>query len=181
MKTPSLYWITAILYTVFIFFLSVFALDIGKIFGGDIFYDYALNIAGILFISGLLVLFGKKYRQMTGLRWLALAGVLSVYACFYFNLENKIEEIHLINFSLLTILYKKAFENSRCPQHAYWKAGAVSIFAGGLDEFIQRFVPGRFAQWHDVGLCLVGALLGVGLAWILNSLRNSGPAANLGK
>ena len=105
---------------------------------------------------------------MIPLKWILFLLILSIYTGFYFTLPIPLEEIHLINFSVLTLLYKKAFENSGRGQHIYWKALVLTVFIGSLDEFIQKFIPGRFADWHDIGLCLIGALLGALLAWIFD-------------
>ena len=160
---------TAIAYTLFVFLLAVFALPIGERFGGDAFYDRGLFIAGIVSGASLLILLWKKRRQMTALKWMALVFILSIDIAFYFNLEIRLEEIHLINFSVLTILFKKALDHSSHPSlrsMVYAKAIALAVLVGSLDEFLQKFIPGRVSDLRDVGLCGVAALLGAGLAWI---------------
>ena len=162
MTTPRFYWITAIFYTLFIFFLSLFALPIGERFGGDIFYYRGLLAAGIISGSILLMTLWKKRRKMGALKWAALIFIFSVYVIFYFTLQIRIEEIHLINFAILNILFQKAFASSGMePSYGY--AAGLSVFIGCSDEFLQKFIPGRVGDWHDVGLGVAGALLGAAL------------------
>ncbi len=55
-------------------------------------------------------------------------------------------------------------------------AVALTVAYGLTDEFHQRFVPGRFAEWRDLTADTVGAVLGVGLVWawsIVFSARTS--------
>ena len=170
MKPFPSYRTAAILYTLFIFSLGIFALPLANLlFGGDSIYHRLFPLLCLLFAAILLVLLWKNRKQMTPLKWMAMALMISVYALFYYNLDVRLEEIHLINFAVLAILFKKAFESSRHPGQAYWKAIALAMLVGGLDEWIQLFIPGRFAQWHDVGLCFLGAALGTLLCWIFRA------------
>ena len=167
MKWPSFYWITAIFYALFIFFLSIFALPLGERLGGHPFYEWALFAACFLFAATSFFLLWKTRKKITLPKWLAFAATAGIYVFFYFHLKFPIEEIHLINFAILCFLLKKAMENSGSQRHIYWKAVSLAVLAGCFDEFVQKFVPGRFADWHDVGLCLIGALLGAGLARLI--------------
>lgn len=169
MKMPWFYWITAIFYALLIFLLSFFALPWGERLGGYSFFYSMLRTAGIICGAALLLFVWKNRRNMTVSRGLALSAVLLVYAFFYFNMRFPVEWIHLINFAILAILLKKAFECSSGTPHVYKKAAALTVFFGSVDELLQKFIPGRFADWHDVGLCIAGALLGCTLAWVFTA------------
>lgn len=169
MKAPLFYRIAAILYTLFIISLAFFAIPAAERLGdAHLLYLRALTAAGVIFTAGILCILWQKRRRLTVWRGLLLILIAAVYALFYYRLEIRIETIHLINFAVLTFFLTKALENPPGRRPVYLNAAALSLAVGGFDELIQKFIPGRFSQWHDVGLCVIGTILGAGLAWIFS-------------
>ncbi len=171
MKSARFYWITAIFYAVFIFILSVFALPAAAPFGGQNIYDRTLPWICGLFAGGVLLFLWKNRTVLSRLKQCVLFFIFAVYALFYFKLEFRIEEIHLINFAVLTFLFIKSLKASSAAPPIAWKASALTVLIGASDELLQKFIPGRVADWRDIGLCVIGVTLGNGLTWIFSGSR----------
>jgi len=84
-----------------------------------------------------------------------------------FPLQDKL--LHAIVFGILGFLGMGALEAAAHGYHRWqvWLiAGLVTLY-GILDEFHQRFVPGRTADVFDVMADVAGGLLGI---WVMYSL-----------
>lgn len=66
---------------------------------------------------------------------------------------------HMLEYAVLAWLWHRAW-----GQRSTWLAWGLAVVYAASDEFHQSFVPGRHAQWADVGVDAVGAALGLGLA-----------------
>ncbi len=163
------YWITAILYGLLILLVTLSGppvlnwLDNGGFSHAILFASFGILAAWVLQAAW------KKKRGLTPRGFFALIGIAGVYVFFYFRLSVVFEEIHLVYFAGAAILFQRAFRNSSVPGNAYGNAILAATAISGLDEYLQSFMPGRFAEWHDVGLGLLGSVLGAALAWIFNS------------
>lgn len=72
--------------------------------------------------------------------------------------------LHVPLFGTLQYLWLRALTKaSRTGCRAIFTAIAITFSYGLLDEYHQMFVPGRYASVSDVGLNLLGILIGTGL------------------
>ena len=71
---------------------------------------------------------------------------------------------HIPAYALLSFLWLKSFAGSTSRNHIITRSfilGGLVLFAIS-DEFHQSFVPGRSASFMDIGLDLIGIILGLG-------------------
>ena len=73
---------------------------------------------------------------------------------------------HTLEYAILAALLLRALSN-RAGGH--WRAFRVAVFLAWFyaltDEFHQRYVPGRTADWSDILVDWLGAVAGAGL-WL---------------
>ena len=79
---------------------------------------------------------------------------------------------HMFNYFVLTLLLIFAFKVSFLMVDKSWLrsltgAGVISLLFSMLDEFYQTFIPGRAGRITDVGVDLIGTLIGIGLMLFL--------------
>jgi VanZ family protein len=84
--------------------------------------------------------------------------------------------LHMAAYTLLGILFLRAFHGGIPNRIELWKgtaAVACTVAYGGLDEYHQRFVPGRVSDVGDFLADLAGALLAAVLLaiWIRYAAR----------
>ena len=89
-------------------------------------------------------------RQITGLQ-------------FIIDLKPTIQNLlHIPAYAVLSIIYLQIFKNYRLKR---WQRNFLALLCsaifGILNEAIQFAIPGRYAGLIDLGLNLVGAILGV--------------------
>jgi VanZ family protein len=91
----------------------------------------------------------------------------------YLPVESGTEQLisnlaHIPVYAVLTFLWLRSFVRSHKFSSYLIIVGIllVSIF----DEVLQSFIPGRTASINDVGLNLIGIILGI---WALNLLKKS--------
>ena len=116
------------------------------------------------------VLADPKLRRAARLMLALLLGVVSVLA-WRPNpgelLSSGTDKLaHLLAFGALGACAALGFGLSR------WRRIGVGLMAyGALIEWVQAFIPGRSAEWLDLGADGIGALLGVLLvAWVSNRI-----------
>ncbi len=82
---------------------------------------------------------------------------------------------HMLGYALLAIAFYHALNNGRRSAKLISVAaiGMVALYAAS-DEFHQRFTPGRTASLRDVGIDVVGALIGIAVMRLVQR-RNSIP------
>lgn len=79
--------------------------------------------------------------------------------------------LHIPLFGLLQVLWLRSFwKRGRNDWRAVLTCLAISLGYGIIDECHQFFIPGRFASVLDLGLNLVGVLIGT-IGFILFTLR----------
>ncbi len=66
---------------------------------------------------------------------------------------------HAVEYAVLAALVARGVMGSAPVGKAtvVWVAFAVSVLYAASDEFHQRFVPGRYGSWLDVGIDSLGA------------------------
>ena len=80
--------------------------------------------------------------------------------------------VHPIEFGILAVLAYRLLASYRAMRQRYALLGALLFAAayGALDEFHQSFVPGRSATLGDLGLDVLGALLGLAAILVITRL-----------
>jgi len=84
---------------------------------------------------------------------------------------------HSIGYALLAGLLLRALAGGWLGGVTWRRACAAIILAtvyGALDEFHQSFVPGRYADRHDILADCTGAALGVAAGWLAGAARRWG-------
>ena len=82
--------------------------------------------------------------------------------------------LHALVFGVLGVLVLGSMKTSSrgvyTPGQALIAVVLVTLY-GILDEFHQRYVPGRSAELLDIAADAVGGIIGVGIAWVLMKSR----------
>lgn len=80
---------------------------------------------------------------------------------------------HLLAYAVLATLIRLAIGGIASDWRADLVAIALATIYGVTDEFHQSFVPGRDASPIDLGVDLVGSILGVTLLGLVRSVRGA--------
>ena len=82
--------------------------------------------------------------------------------------------LHALVFGVLGVLVLGSMKTSSrgvyTPGQALIAVVLVTLY-GILDEFHQRYVPGRSAELLDIAADAVGGIIGVGIVWVLMKSR----------
>lgn len=76
--------------------------------------------------------------------------------------------IHMGGYAVLALLTLRATARGRwsgVTPGAMFAALVIATVHGLTVEWEQMYVPGRFAEWRDVGNNVLGTLAGLGAAW----------------
>ena len=82
--------------------------------------------------------------------------------------------LHAAGYSLLALLTLRATAGGRLrgmTRGAMLAAFAIAMLHGLSVEWIQMYVPTRFADWRDVWNNAAGAAVGLGAAWAWGIMR----------
>ena len=82
--------------------------------------------------------------------------------------------LHMGGYVLLTMLTVRALAGGRArgvTARALWLAFVIAMLHGLSVEWMQMYVPTRFAEWRDVGNDLAGTVVGLGVAWAWSIMR----------
>lgn len=92
-------------------------------------------------------------------------GVLKVITTLEPSLQNL---LHIPLFGLLQFLWLRGFASRGTTGAAAIAASfCITLSYGALDELHQYFVPGRYASLLDLGLNLLGVVLGTLVFWLV--------------
>lgn len=92
-------------------------------------------------------------------------GVLKVLTSLEPTLQNL---LHIPLFGLLQFLWLRGFtKRGTTGATAIVASFCITLSYGALDELHQYFVPGRYASLLDLGLNLLGAVLGTIAFWLV--------------
>jgi VanZ family protein len=78
---------------------------------------------------------------------------------------------HVAMFGVLGVLVARALARSGYGAAALWSAWPVLAAYGALDEWHQRFIPGRFPSVTDAIADAAGSAAGLALGWYLLRTR----------
>jgi VanZ family protein len=82
--------------------------------------------------------------------------------------------LHVGGYVLLTLLTVRATAGGHSrgvTSRALLRAFVISVLHGFSVEWIQMYVPTRFAEWRDIGNDVVGTAAGLGVAWAWSIMR----------
>lgn len=116
----------------------------------------------------------KKWALIHPQRKMILAAAAFFYCAFYFTLSYAPEKLHILNFSVMGIIFYKFLSPHMRIKRAVIKSLLFTILVGSIDEFQQKWIIGRSSTVHDVFLCVKGAVLGVTIAWIFDKYSRKG-------
>jgi VanZ family protein len=86
---------------------------------------------------------------------------------------------HVAEYSILAFLVWNALAAPFGRRFEAWPrrearlAFLVTVLYASTDEFHQAFVPSRGSSVHDVGFDACGALLSLGVVWLVGRLRKA--------
>ena len=116
----------------------------------------------------------KKWALIQPRRKIILACTVFLYCAAYFPLSYAPEKLHILNFSVMGIIFYKLFSPLMRVKRAIARSLLMTILVGTLDEFLQKWIVGRSSNFHDVFLCIEAAFLGVTIAWIFDKYSRKG-------
>ena len=82
--------------------------------------------------------------------------------------------LHAGGYTVLALLTLRATAGGRwrgVTRNAMLLAFAIAMLHGLSVEWIQMYVPTRFAEWRDVGNDALGTAIGLGAAWAWGIMR----------
>ena len=115
-------------------------------------------------------------------RWLPVAAFMAV---IYYGATTPDEPasigdwfsdtlLHAAGYTVLTLLTLRATAGGRwagVTRRAMIAAFVIAMLHGVSVEWIQMYVPTRFAEWRDVWNDAAGAVAGLGAAWAWGIMR----------
>lgn len=135
-------------------------------------FDLWVNIFLVACLSGIVMLFFRKYKVTDFLRYVLLLIVFSGYVYGLTTITYPEEKIHFIEYGLLAYLIFRALRLDHGARAAYAGAFALTAVLGWGDEGIQHLLPNRYYQTSDVVLNAVSGLLGLILVYAFQRARS---------
>ena len=164
----------ALAYTVFVLSMTYLILPLEAYLKKKGSYKFAIRTLCYLFLAGILYLIWKRRHILTPIRIVCTLVVIALYVVHYLRVSFEIERAHLVEYSLLAIILNRALALRFSKLRNLVDTALISILIGCLDEFIQRFIPGREGTIGDVYLGAISSILGLALTLIFqnNSIKS---------
>lgn len=156
-------WLWVSSYTLVIFFSIPFVREIQKLIyrtSSRNLFTYSVISVVCCGLAILLYLFVVKFKikKISQYMWLFICAGLYIY--FTIRLRKMPEEeIHLIEYGLLSYFVFKALSHRVHDWTVYITTILIVSFVGTMDEFLQWIMPGRYWDFKDVGTNIVGGLV----------------------
>ncbi len=128
-------------------------------------FDLGVNIFLVACLSGIVILFFRKYKVTDFPGYVLLLIVLSGYVYGLTTITYPEEKIHFVEYGILAYLVFRALRLDHGAWTAYAGAFALTAALGWADEGIQHLLPNRYYQTSDVALNAVSGLLGLILVY----------------
>ncbi|MBU0530528.1 MAG: VanZ family protein [Candidatus Aenigmatarchaeota archaeon] len=80
---------------------------------------------------------------------------------------------HIVAYLVYGLLAERMLSYTRFRQHRWHLAILISIAVGGLNEFIQSFVPGRFTDLIDLSYDVIGSIIGASIGGLRREASSS--------
>lgn len=171
-----IYGLTAIFHLIFTIIFPFYSVEIVTWFQKRHLYQLLIVLISIPFFGALAYFSKKCWHVIRKSRKTALCLVVSaiLYVTVYETVPDLGEKLHVLNFSVLALLFYKAFSPiMKIPEALFW-AWYITNVAGALDESLQNFILGRDGSVHDFLICVRSATLGVIIAWVFDAYSRKG-------
>lgn len=113
-------------------------------------------------LGGAVLLSRLRRRRAPWWAYAALAGAAVLYVLAFASLRTaRLERTHLLEYGLAALLAWRALAPTVQGSAGYLAAALVAGAVGYGDELLQAVVPGRHYDIRDVGMNVLGAVLGV--------------------
>lgn len=165
-NTQKRAWALAILFAIYIFASAPFApLIVEWLRFHHLLLFLLLGLTGSFF-GYLFIYFVCQLKITSPTPYLLILGLLALGLFFIWGPRPLAERIHILEFFLLALLFFKASKFSFKGLSVYVIPLLIAITIGWSDEFWQGLFSNRVYDIHDVCDNAVGALIGIGFAWI---------------
>lgn len=137
-------------------------------------FEAFIALFALPFLATVLYFTYKRWNLIQPKRRGILILAFLLYCAAYFPLDYHPERLHVLNFSFMALILYKTFSPLMRIRQAAFFALVTTITVGTVDEFLQRWIPGRSSSFHDVMLAVKAAFLGVALAWVFDKYSRKG-------
>ena len=135
----------------------------------------------LLFLAAAGAVVASLARRRAGRReWLTLALVAAVYAALASSLEIVQERLHLLEYGLVALGFRRALAARAAAGEAAggrWRpaltAAGLTALAGLVDELLQGVLPNRHYDLRDVGLNALSGVVALAAESALGWARRS--------
>lgn len=167
-------WLAPFAFTVLIFFplfsgyrpLFQHDLSVIKVYIGIFLSILYLSVAFYLFFWG-------KSDKTARLIWFSV--VLFCYGYLIYIIEILVEQVHLIEYGIVTWLYYLSLRKNIKDKMVYYVVWLLIFFLGIVDEWIQFYLPARVGELWDIYLNGASAGLAIVLIAKVFSTGHTGP------
>lgn len=135
-------------------------------------FDLWVNIFLVVCLSGIVILFFRKYKVTDFRGYVLLLIAVSGYLYGLVTISHSEEKIHFLEYGILAYLVFQALRLDHGTGAAYVGAFALTAALGWVDEGIQHFLPNRYYQISDVALNAASGFLGLLLVYIFQRKRS---------
>mgnify|MGYP001590645513 CR=1 FL=1 len=135
-------------------------------------FELWINIFLAACLSGIAILFFRKYKVTDFRGYVLLLITISGYLYGLATIPHPEEKIHFIEYGILAYLVFRALRLDHGAGAAYAGALALTAALGWVDEGIQHFLPNRYYQISDVALNAVSGFLGLLLVCAFQRTRS---------
>ncbi len=135
-------------------------------------FELWINIFLAACLSGISILFFRKYKVTAFRGYVLLLITVSGYLYGLATISSPEEKIHFIEYGILAYLVFRALRLDHGAGAAYAGAFALTAALGWVDEGIQHLLPNRYYQTSDVVLNAVSGLLGLLLVYTFQHARS---------
>lgn len=135
-------------------------------------FELWINIFLAACLSGIAILFFRKYKVTDFRGYVLLLITVSGYLYGLATIPHPEEKIHFIEYGILAYLVFRALMLDHGKWEAYAGAFALTAALGWVDEGIQHLLPNRYYQTSDVVLNAVSGLLGLLLVYVFQRTRS---------
>ncbi len=126
----------------------------------------------------LVMLFFRKYKIKNLRAYFLFFLVLIVFLGLFLNARFLQERFHYMEYTLFFVLWFRVIRylwpNGFCYLATFFLTSAIGV----LDETAQKFLPNRYFDWNDIGINLLGGLIGVAVVLILMRYRQDKKNSN---
>ena len=136
--------------------------------------DASLFLLGCFLVLATVVTEGLKTRPGGTEIGVAL-GVAAAYIMIFVRMASPVERSHLVEYGVVAVfiyeaLLERASQGRRVSTPAFFAIMATSLI-GVLDEFVQKFIPGRVFDYEDIIFNVLASVMAVVTCVLLGGAR----------